>query len=311
MKRIGVFFLSIGVLSVLILFSKLYAEITLEETVIQRRVLPPPSMLNNPEKYYESWEKNTGITERKTSPMKGRIEQAISEAIYINNQKYIYNIQSVRIIKITPRSGNNPVNQDAPVWNIHDSSGTHTFASREDYDNYVEGNIASSTSSSTSSSSTSSSESSSSSSSESSSTSSSESSSSSDSPSSLVCVAYTGVEPTSLSNVHQRTIFFVSDTEKKYTLFNEGVSSPSFMGYWELGIKYDYGTGLIKIDELDATITSGAQQVPPGTYTYEIEEKCDEHRKFRINITLEKQDLSNGETRITTTINSVCELPYN
>ena len=57
MKRIGVFFLSIGVLSVLILFSKLYAEITLEETVIQRRVLPPPSMLNNPEKYYESWEK--------------------------------------------------------------------------------------------------------------------------------------------------------------------------------------------------------------------------------------------------------------
>ena len=288
MRSTTMFLLGIALISGLILFNKLHAEVTLEQTVIQRQVIPPPSALNNPEKYYKSWEKNTGIKERKPSIMKKRIEQAIGESIYMGTHRYIYRIKSVRIIRVTPRGGNNPVNQNAPVWNIHDSSGTHTFASGEDYDNYINGESSSSTSSSTS------------------------SSSSPTSSSSEECVAQcTGQEPTSLSNVDTWTRFcvFPNGVLNKYTLSNDNGAPPPGGSSCEFYTKYDGATGKIAVTALPGIqITKGTSPVSPGTYIYEIKDDGI-NKRYRVNLTLDKRTLANGKTRITTTINSVCELP--
>jgi len=100
---------------------------------------------------------------------------------------------------------------------------------------------------------------------------------------------------------------------KDWRQFIETLDTPvKFLHRDEFYTTYDSATDKIAVKALPGiTITRGTSPVDPGTYIYEIKDSG-LPKKYRINMTLEKQFLPlTGKTRITTTINSVCELPYN
>ncbi len=105
------------VILIILLSSKSMSEVVIGDTLVERRILPPPYVLNNPEKYYKHWQKNTGIKERKTSPMRKRLKKAMGESIYLQNTRYIFKVKKIEIVRVIPRKGNNPTNQEHPINN--------------------------------------------------------------------------------------------------------------------------------------------------------------------------------------------------